>query len=109
MVYYCEGDCQFVQVSPYEVEEAIQLLPEVELCAVIGVPDEYSGQLPKVYIKLRDGARLEKSIVHQLVNSKFPFRAYQNSGETVHLQEHHIDEQLHRMIFGGISYFLTLN
>ncbi|VDK70309.1 unnamed protein product, partial [Onchocerca ochengi] len=59
------------QVSPYEIEEAIQELEDVELCVVIGIPDEFSGQLPKAYIKLRDGGQLDENIIHQLVNTKF--------------------------------------
>ncbi|VDK77371.1 unnamed protein product [Litomosoides sigmodontis] len=58
-------------VSPYEIEETIQGLKDVELCAVIGIPDEYSGQLPKAYIQLRDGCQLDESTIHQLVNTKF--------------------------------------
>ncbi|KAM3722153.1 4-coumarate--CoA ligase [Dirofilaria immitis] len=59
------------QVSPYEIEEAIQELEDVELCAVIGIPDEYSGQLPKAYIQLRDGGQLNENTIHQLINTKF--------------------------------------
>ncbi|CAG9531306.1 unnamed protein product [Cercopithifilaria johnstoni] len=59
------------QVSPYEIEETIEELKDVELCAVIGIPDEYSGQLPKAYIQLRDGCQLDENIIHQLLNTKF--------------------------------------
>ncbi|VDO45107.1 unnamed protein product, partial [Onchocerca flexuosa] len=59
------------QVSPYEIEETIQELEDVELCVVVGIPDEYSGQLPKAYIKLRDGGKLDENIIHQLMNTKF--------------------------------------
>ncbi|VBB30184.1 unnamed protein product [Acanthocheilonema viteae] len=59
------------QVSPYEIEETIQELNDVELCVVIGIPDEYSGELPKAYIKLRDGCQMDENTIHQLVNAKF--------------------------------------
>uniref|UniRef100_A0AAF5RX74 AMP-binding enzyme family protein n=2 Tax=Wuchereria bancrofti TaxID=6293 RepID=A0AAF5RX74_WUCBA len=59
------------QVSPYEIEEKIQELEDVELCAVIGIPDEYSGQLPKAYIQLHDGCQPDENTIHRLVNSKF--------------------------------------
>ncbi|VDK43159.1 unnamed protein product [Gongylonema pulchrum] len=42
------------QVSPYEIEEAVQSLPEVEICAVIGVPDEASGKFAS-YKQLKGG------------------------------------------------------
>ncbi|EFO23911.1 hypothetical protein LOAG_04571 [Loa loa] len=59
------------QVIPNEIEEAIQELEDVELCAVVGIPDEYSGQLPKAYIQLHDGCQVDENTIHQLVNSKF--------------------------------------
>ncbi|VDN04118.1 unnamed protein product [Thelazia callipaeda] len=59
------------QVSPYEIEEAIQELKEVQFCAVIGVPDELSGELPMAYIQLQDGAELDKNTIHELVKGKF--------------------------------------
>ncbi|MCP9264355.1 4-coumarate--CoA ligase 1 [Dirofilaria immitis] len=62
---------EMIKVSPYEIEEAIQELEDVELCAVIGIPDEYSGQLPKAYIQLRDGGQLNENTIHQLINTKF--------------------------------------
>uniref|UniRef100_A0A915Q2V5 AMP-dependent synthetase/ligase domain-containing protein n=1 Tax=Setaria digitata TaxID=48799 RepID=A0A915Q2V5_9BILA len=57
------------QVSPYEIEETIQELKDVEVCAVVGIPDDCSGQLPKAYIKLRDGAQTDENTIHQLINS----------------------------------------
>uniref|UniRef100_A0A158Q880 AMP-binding domain-containing protein n=1 Tax=Elaeophora elaphi TaxID=1147741 RepID=A0A158Q880_9BILA len=59
------------QVSPYEIEEAIHELKGVQSCAVIGIPDEYSGQLPKAYIQLRDGCQMDENTIHQLMKSKF--------------------------------------
>uniref|UniRef100_A0A1I8EJQ2 AMP-dependent synthetase/ligase domain-containing protein n=1 Tax=Wuchereria bancrofti TaxID=6293 RepID=A0A1I8EJQ2_WUCBA len=54
------------QVSPYEIEEKIQELEDVELCAVVGIPDEYSGQLPKAYIQLHDGCQPDENTIHRL-------------------------------------------
>jgi len=42
-----------------EVENAITQLPEVSLCAVIGVPDEKWGERVHAVVVLREGARLE--------------------------------------------------
>jgi long-chain acyl-CoA synthetase len=42
-------------VYPTQVESAIYELGAVEECIVIGVPDEYRGQVAKAYIKRRDG------------------------------------------------------
>lgn len=49
-----------------EVENAIAQMPQVEMCAVIGVPDETWGECVHAVIVLRDGALLdaEQVITH---------------------------------------------
>ena len=48
--------CGGFNVYPRTIEEAIYLHPAVEEVTVIGIPDEYSGQRPKAFIKLKAGA-----------------------------------------------------
>jgi long-chain acyl-CoA synthetase len=48
--------CGGFNVYPRVVEEAIYEHPSVEEVCVIGVPDEYRGQSPKAFIKLKKGA-----------------------------------------------------
>ncbi len=43
------------KVYPRQVEEAIYRFPAVEEVTVIGIPDEYRGEAPKAFIKLKDG------------------------------------------------------
>ncbi len=42
-------------VYPRDVEDILYTNPKVELCAVVGVPHEKSGETVKAYIKLKDG------------------------------------------------------
>ncbi len=42
-------------VYPRDVEDVIYTHPKVELAAVIGIPDEKSGEKVKAFIKLKDG------------------------------------------------------
>lgn len=50
-------------VYPNEVEDVVALLPAVQECAVIGVPDENSGEAVKLFVVLRPGQTLtEKEI-----------------------------------------------
>jgi long-chain acyl-CoA synthetase len=42
-------------VYPREVEDVLFTHPKVELVAVVGVPDEKSGETVKAYIKLMEG------------------------------------------------------
>ena len=50
-------------VYPNEVEDVVASLPAVQECAVIGVPDESSGEAVKLFVVLRPGKTLtEKEI-----------------------------------------------
>ena len=46
-------------VFPRKVEEGIYRHPAVEEVTVIGVPDDYTGEAVKAFVKLKDGAALE--------------------------------------------------
>ena len=43
-------------VYPAEIERVLHELPEVEACAVVGLPDERLGERVAVAVQLRDGA-----------------------------------------------------
>ena len=48
-------------VAPSEVEEAVRAHPDVEDCAVVGLPDEHSGEEVVAVVVLRDGATLDEA------------------------------------------------
>jgi long-chain acyl-CoA synthetase len=48
--------CGGFNVYPRTIEEAIYKHPSVEEVTVIGIPDEYRGQSPKAFVKLKPGA-----------------------------------------------------
>jgi 4-coumarate--CoA ligase len=54
------------QVPPAELEALLLGYECVEDCAVIGVPDEYSGELPKAFIVLKDGVRASKEVIREI-------------------------------------------
>jgi acyl-CoA synthetase (AMP-forming)/AMP-acid ligase II len=43
------------QVAPAELEDLLQGHPAVEDVAVLGIPDDYSGEKPKAYVVLKQG------------------------------------------------------
>ena len=49
--------CSGYNVYPRRIEEAIYEHPAVEEVTVVGIPDDYRGEAPKAFIKLKDGAR----------------------------------------------------
>jgi len=48
--------CGGYNVYPRVIEEAIYEHPAVEEVCVIGIPDEYRGQSPKAFVKVKSGA-----------------------------------------------------
>src|SRR5690606_27888780 len=45
-------------VYPRRIEEAIQDHPDVVEVTVIGIPDDYRGEAPKAFVRLKEGAHL---------------------------------------------------
>ena len=50
-------------VYPNEIEEVIASHPGVLECAVVGLPDEKSGEVPKVFVVRKDPALTEKDVL----------------------------------------------
>ena len=47
--------CGGFNVYPRNIEEAIYQHPSVEEVSVIGIPDDYRGETPKAFVKLKAG------------------------------------------------------
>ncbi|RUS82285.1 hypothetical protein EGW08_009963 [Elysia chlorotica] len=58
------------QVAPAELEALLLSHPEVQDVAVIGVPDEAAGELPKAFVVARPGSKLSTDQVLQFVEGK---------------------------------------
>jgi 4-coumarate--CoA ligase len=52
-----------LQVAPSELEDLIRRCPGVEDVAVVGVPDDRAGELPRAYVVRKNRQVLEESIV----------------------------------------------
>jgi len=48
--------CSGFNVYPRNLEDAIYRHPAVAEATVIGIPDEYRGQSPKAFVRLKEGA-----------------------------------------------------
>lgn len=63
-------------VYPNEIEDVIMLLPKVFECAAIGIPDEKSGEVVKVFIVKKDDSLTESEVMEfckeNLTNYKIP-------------------------------------
>jgi fatty-acyl-CoA synthase len=64
-------------IYPNEIEQVIYRLPAVEMCAVIGVPDERWGEVGKAFVVVRAGftlteEELRRHMQHYLAGYKVP-------------------------------------
>ena len=50
-------------IQPTEIENFLGILPQIQDCYAIGVPDRRLGQETAVFIKLKDGEKLTKKEV----------------------------------------------
>lgn len=50
------------QVAPAELEDVLQGHEAVADCAVLGIPDAYSGEKPKAYVLVREGVRPSRAL-----------------------------------------------
>jgi len=62
--------CSGYNVYPRQIEEAIYQHPAVEEVSVIGIPDQYRGEAPKAFIKLRSGQDVSKDEMFKFLGSK---------------------------------------
>lgn len=62
--------CSGYNVYPRVIEDAIYLHPEVGEVTVIGVPDDYRGQSPKAFVKLKPGATVTEEELRRFLTDK---------------------------------------
>jgi 4-coumarate--CoA ligase len=56
-----------IGVAPAELEDLLLGHPKVEDVAVMGIQDEYSGELPKAFVKLVEGVQLDTGVGKELI------------------------------------------
>jgi long-chain acyl-CoA synthetase len=62
--------CSGFNVYPRTIEEALMEHPAVEETTVIGVQDEYRGEAPIAYVKLRAGSPTTDAELRQFISTK---------------------------------------
>jgi len=62
--------CSGFNVYPRRIEEAAYEHPAVEEITVIGIPDDYRGEAPKAFIKLRSGQKATSDEILEFLKTK---------------------------------------
>jgi acyl-CoA synthetase (AMP-forming)/AMP-acid ligase II len=81
--YFDEDGCVFLvdrlkelikynalQVAPAELEDIVQSHPAVQDAAVVGAPDEQTGEIPMAYVVRKPGATLEAATLMEYVAAR---------------------------------------
>lgn len=63
-------NCSGFKVYPRRIEDAIYTHPAVEEVTVIGVPDDYRGETPKAFIKLKPGQSASEEDIRSAIEPK---------------------------------------
>ncbi|CAK7223976.1 hypothetical protein SEUCBS140593_005417 [Sporothrix eucalyptigena] len=56
------------QVAPAEIEDVLHSHPSVQDCAVLGIPDAYSGERPKAHIILKSSIEASAALGQELMD-----------------------------------------
>ena len=59
-----------MQVAPSELEHLLLSHPEVSDAAVVGIPNEESGEIPKAYVVKRPGSSITETELISFIDGK---------------------------------------
>jgi len=62
--------CKAFSIAPAELEAALLEHPDIADCAVIGVPDAESGEVPRAFVVPRKGCTLDEGMLAQFFSTR---------------------------------------
>ena len=57
-----------IGIAPAELEDLLLGHPKVEDCAVVGIKDDYSGEIPKAFVVLKSGVQSSQEVRRELMD-----------------------------------------
>ena len=88
-------------IYPSQIEEAIMKVPEILIATVVGVPDEYRGQIAKAYVVLKDEYRRAS---HSDIRDKIMRECKQNLAKYEWPREIEFRDSLPKTKIGKVAY-----
>ncbi len=90
-------------VAPSEVEEAVRAHPDVEDCAVVGLPDEHSGEQVVAVVVLKDGATFDAAAIREFARAGLtPYKVPRRVVQADDLPRSLIGKVLRRQVRNGL-------
>ncbi|MFE6257371.1 long-chain-fatty-acid--CoA ligase [Agromyces sp. NPDC057865] len=90
-------------VAPSEVEEAVRAHPDVEDCAVVGLPDEHSGEQVVAVVVLKDGATFDAAAIREFARAGLtPYKVPKRVVQADDLPRSLIGKVLRRQVRNGL-------
>ena len=74
-------------MAPAELEALINTHPAIADVAVIGVPDERAGELPRAYCVLKNGMKASEDDVYRFVKGMSIYDRFINRGKQFPIQD----------------------
>lgn len=73
-------------MSPAEIEAVLLEHSDIFDAAVIGIPDDEAGEVPKAFVVRKQGSRVSEEDIIQFIQSMFIYwHAYIQSNSWIHL------------------------
>ncbi|HEY9366052.1 MAG TPA: long-chain-fatty-acid--CoA ligase [Agromyces sp.] len=90
-------------VAPSEVEEALRAHPDVEEAAVVGLPDEHTGEQVVAVVVLREGATLDETALRDFARAGLtPYKVPKQVVQVDELPKSLIGKVLRREVRNGL-------
>jgi long-chain acyl-CoA synthetase len=90
-------------VAPSEVEEAVRAHPDVEDCAVVGLPDEHSGEQVVAVVVLKEGATFDAGAIREFARAGLtPYKVPKRVVQADDLPRSLIGKVLRRQVRNGL-------
>ncbi|UOE45767.1 long-chain-fatty-acid--CoA ligase [Agromyces larvae] len=90
-------------VAPTEVEEALCKHPDIDDCAVVGLPDEHSGEQVVAVVVLREGAAFDAEAIRTFARDALtPYKVPRRVVQADELPKSQIGKVLRRQVRTGL-------
>ncbi len=90
-----------IKIAPEEIEESVRKYPEIVDCACVPKPDKLSGQVPKLFVTVRDGGNFDKKDLFEFLKDHIDGNKMPKEVEVIDEIPRTFNGKIHRMKLMG--------